>query len=475
MRRDVSPHTHLARRRVAESRPAPAPAPEPARARNLVPARRPPFRTRPRNVVRVVAVVVLLVAGFAATLVAAYNAEKLSDAQRVVTMALRGAALDASASAQVEQAAARMEEAPSFVLWEQRSSEYVLNAALGRSAKTHVVVAKGDVSLIVRGAHLPDEELPRPAEVAAVGGGAAEASDAAAAATGAHVPGAVSVDANKRQACIIDSATALELFGDVDVLGLSVRYGDEDFFVEAVVESARPLMLIRPTANTGVAFDMVSVHNTSAQPSKAFAERFTAALGLDVEVLDYGALYELAYLAAWLPTLLLAGAYLVYVLVQGFAKRNSMRTQAAYLLGFLAGLAALTAFVAFNVQLPRDMIPSRFSDFDLWRQIFDDAAGALAQVFDSSAYVPVAAFFDSFFAAVVLSAASSVLYVGALWVLTHRRLSAPVAATHYAPKPQRLQEIRPALSQQGKPVFSYPERQRRALRRSRYDSQGRHL
>ena len=416
MRENSMHRKHPTSYRIVAVRPAPV------GERNLVEGGCP----RVRKAIWIVALVALLVAGFASTLFSIYSAEHLINTKQAATLSIRGDALDASATKQVLDTAARIKDAPSFALWEERSSEHVQNTVLGRSAQVSAVLVYGSVDLVVKGAFLPVEDLPT--STGSPSSTTPEAFSSPMAATGA---------CSEQKICVIDTATSLELFGDSDVVGMSIRFGSEDFLVGSVVDCARPLFIIRPTDQTGVAFDMLTARNTSGQGSSSVGQQLSVSFGLDAEIVDYELLYTLAYLLAWLPTILLAGGYLVFLLTQGFAKGNSPRQQTLYLIGFLFSSIVLIAFIALNMQLPRDMIPSRFSDFFLWQQILDDKTSALEYLFDSPIYAPAAQVYDSFFTAGALSVVSLVLYLGAIWLLT---------CTHsIAPAPQPRQQQRRAL------------------------------
>ncbi|MCL2807692.1 MAG: hypothetical protein FWD27_06000 [Coriobacteriia bacterium] len=357
--------------------------------------------------------IALAVAGLAAALASAQNASQLAETDHALTFALRGGSLDEDKTQQVLESSKHVEDVPSYVLWEQRNLEYVHNNLLNRGAEVNVLLAEGNVGLLFAGASLPQGE-----SLLAI---AAGASSAIAARDTTSTP-SVAIKEGAGRYCIIDTKTALALFGDVDVFGLSIYYGEEDFTVAAVVTSARPFFLIRPTKDTGVAFDMVTVSNLSAQSLNTLSMVLLSRLGLSGELLDYTLLRDIASILCWLPLLLLGSIYLIFLLLQGFSRKNTSRQQVIFMVGFLVGFLALCYFATQKVPIPRELIPSKISDFSLWQQIFSQKGAALGFLIDAPIYVPQAHYYGSFFLAIALCALSLALFLGAVWLLAQLRI-----------------------------------------------------
>lgn len=360
----------------------------------------------------------LLFAGFMTSLTSVQYAGGLAHIKRTTTLTIGGEALDAEGAKQVLEKSAATESTPSYVLWEERGQEALVNPALARTTKVNVVLAKGDIGLLISGAFLPEQTLPSAMGEEPHDAQKTEASSLRASSTNETNLVAISeifersAHASAKQTCIIDRETALELFGDVQIVGLPVNWDNQEFRVDAVLESARPLLIIRPTEQSGIAFNMLTAENHSGLSSATFGEELASSLGIVTEVLEYDLLYHLGYLIAWLPTLLIALVYEAFLLVQGCSKRNEARLQTFYLLGFLITLVALTMFVAMTIEFPREFIPSRFSDFSLWHQIQEDTGSAFRLLFDAAVYAPLASLFDSFYLVLVFSVVSLFLYVG---------------------------------------------------------------
>lgn len=347
---------------------------------------------------------------------AAYNVGQLTEVERLGNYVICGKPLEEAKVNQVLDDAALCEEAYICVFWEQRKAQSIDNKILGRSAEVNVVIAQGDVSLIVPGVFLPEKAATK--DRFCINGD--QKSDKSIQTLASKSGG--------NNTCIIDVETALKLYGDTEVIGLDLRYDEEDFVVVGVVESARPLLLMRPTEQKVAAFDMLTVGNPMVAVTNTQKDFLAMRLNLDLAVMDFALLSDIARLVIWLPLLFLAGIYILYLLSQGFSKTLSVRHQMLFLLGAFVCSIMLGAFAERNIKLPQKMIASRFSDFALWQQVADETTGALRALFDAPVFAPTSVYYDFFFAAIMGSIFSFLLFLGVVWLLSRARFF------NYAPK-----------------------------------------
>lgn len=154
--------------------------------------------------------------------------------------------------------------------------------------------------------------------------------------------------------CTPDRQTARNLFGTDQLGAQQVRFAGETLPALAVHEALTPGVLVSAGAeDTLTRCVLAGWDENGAQTAQAFLLRH----GLSGTVLNYFPLLAWAKNAALLP---LWGLLALASLQAGGKKR---------IFGFLLALAGGAVLVRFLV-IPRDAIPSRWSDFSFWGSLF---------------------------------------------------------------------------------------------------------
>ncbi len=237
----------------------------------------------------------------------------------------------------------------------------------------------------------------------------------------------------EKDGCFVDTATAEELFGTRHASGQLVWYEERAYKVYGTFESLRRTVVLGGTAGTGeeVSFDMLSLRLRKGEGAKAGAEQLMMQYELSGEIMDFtfpGILT--GDLLLLLPLFLAAG--LIRTLwhcmwsappkqAHGGDKKGSALPGQAYggdekesaLPGQVHGgdekesapseqvnggvgrmaacavlLAAVIAAVYFMLrnylEIPADMIPTRWSDFSFWSAWWKSQRGNLLRILGSA-------------------------------------------------------------------------------------------
>lgn len=158
--------------------------------------------------------------------------------------------------------------------------------------------------------------------------------------------------------CFIDTGTAVSLFGTAQVSGQNVWCGEKAYTVCGTFESMRKVMVRQ--AERGELFQAVSIRLSERKNVKDETEQFLMRYGLSGDTVDFVFLSALANdLLLVVPVIL--SIKLLYALLHGIRQRAF-----AWLVPAALILAALLWAIRTRVEIPADMIPSKWSDFSFW-------------------------------------------------------------------------------------------------------------
>lgn len=166
--------------------------------------------------------------------------------------------------------------------------------------------------------------------------------------------------------CLVDRATAQELFGTGMAEGQILWYKEKPYTVCGTIDNPRKLMVCRATEADGEILTAVSLETGRNRSPSGAAEQFLMRSGLSGEVTEFAFLCSLAgNLLLVLPSILVFSFCRVL-----FCENKGMKTwkgRGVALLGTAAAVTALIVLLKGRLNIPADMIPSRWSDFSFWK------------------------------------------------------------------------------------------------------------
>lgn len=284
------------------------------------------------------AVCVLFFLCFALARSAALGLEN-RDLSRVRTLTLAGECTGQDAADMWEKEQAR-ERPAAFAVWGQRAGVFVENRDLNRSAVCSLITLWGNPELL----------YPSPAVL----------------------------EEEDREGCLIDEGTAMALFGSAAPIGSTIGISGEQRVVRGILDSRQPVALVRAGALDG-GMNRVTLRIPEGDSPLLATEDFAARSGLFGQWSRPGTWSGLAKALSLLPAAVVLLQIIGRLLQKGFSSQTGR-------LGFwlsigLAGAAwfLLLWLTGFRFQLPEDMIPNRWSDFDFWGRLAEEKKEELLQ------------------------------------------------------------------------------------------------
>lgn len=166
------------------------------------------------------------------------------------------------------------------------------------------------------------------------------------------------------QGCCLDEQTALALFGSMNVIGNQLNYENKTYIVRGVLRDYGGLIVLRP--GTKELTDRITIKITADTSSTAQSREFMSQYGIAGHVLNHVMLKEVVQLFPLLLPLCI-GIWLLVSIRSNLKRDVHCRSDRYLCYGILVlTLVVLIATLVRFLQIPKDMIPTRWSDFQFW-------------------------------------------------------------------------------------------------------------
>ncbi len=183
------------------------------------------------------------------------------------------------------------------------------------------------------------------------------------------------------EGCLIDEATAYDLFHTKDVVGNLLIYANQRYCVRGVLRSNEKVMIIQ-TREESKTFSNLELTFKNQENAKQLAEEFLRKYGMaDRYVLIDGYLLTrglslIVRLPAWL-----LGFFLIYDLLFILYRRRSYPFHAiALVIVLIIFWQILSRMMEFELFIPEELIPTKWSDFTFWSNKFIDLSNWMKDI-----------------------------------------------------------------------------------------------
>lgn len=187
--------------------------------------------------------------------------------------------------------------------------------------------------------------------------------------------------------CLIDKDTAMTLFGVPDPVDSSLVLGGQRRVVRGIFQSDQPLAVVLAGAQDG-GMDRLTLRTPEGEHPRLAAENFAARNRLYGTWARPG---DLAVLGRWLSLLPVIALLLGETIRSIGAAFSPGAGRGKLWLGIVlaGGLWFMLLWLTeFRFQLPEEMIPNRWSDFDFWGRLFEEKRQELLQALAAEKAIP---------------------------------------------------------------------------------------
>lgn len=170
----------------------------------------------------------------------------------------------------------------------------------------------------------------------------------------------------QEKGCFIDTSTAVELFGTKQAAGQIIWDENTAYTVCGTFESLRKLMIRQIQAEDGETLTAASIRLAENKNVSSEMEQFLLRYGLSGESVDFVFLNALVSNLLLLAPIILVGKFLYALLRYGKKAAPSVRGRLLLALPAALSVLVLLWLLKYRLEIPADMIPSKWSDFSFW-------------------------------------------------------------------------------------------------------------
>lgn len=228
-------------------------------------------------------------------------------------------------------------------------------------------------------------------------------------------PGGNMLAAGDTKGCLVDRDTARMLFGSASVQGQTLTLAGEDYEIRGIVEGQSGVALVQKRRDMD--FDTVTVA-AGGKRQEEIEELLEGRYGIQGTLEEWRLLYGMAKLAL----LLFPAAVLTAVLmwIRRYGREASGRGERIFWrLCFWLGLFGGLLWGAFQVRLPSDMVPSTWSDFAFWSNLWEEKTRAFFFLLEMKKRAPELSYTHAFYKCAIFGFASLILYFLSLICYTY--------------------------------------------------------
>lgn len=271
------------------------------------------------------------------------------------------------------------DEAYSVVFWREQQADRIEWKGFGRSSSGAVLHTAGQSGLLAAGGILPEESA---------------------------------------DACLVSEALARELFGTVNPGEAAITIGAKEYQVKGVVAGEQKFV-IAPGDDQG--FNRMRVRIPEGKRKEQVGELLASRYGFTAEPLSYYLVRGFSWIVVCLTPLAIFLHFVGWSIRSGKQQQrlgNKLIFYGAALLALVWGIW----LVAANIEIPLDMVPTKWSDFSFWEQMLENKNKELQLLLQTGKTIIDQPLLSGCYRGIVLGVISLGLYF--LWIIcyTMRRI-----------------------------------------------------
>lgn len=304
-----------------------------------------------------------------------YNGKMMSDNPGTATAVLTDNRLDAKSASEIQKAEQKQDNPLLFTIWGEKENARLSNKKYQRSSSATAVLVCNNPQLLFNG-------------------------------TAALSP-------DDKNGCLIDEKTAYELFGSTDVEGKQLEYLDRKLTIRGLlkgIDDERQLVVMQADGE-GQSLDSITVRIPEGSEKETTVNEFLMRHSLEGKIMDMDLLRSITRILILLLPVFFAFGIMITLL--RYAREEKGQGVSYYIWwGAVIVILILTILgISRFVTIPKEMIPTKWSDFDFWTNLWKKKEEAFLFLIQSAKHQPQIDMILAFFHSVFFSVLSIILYV----------------------------------------------------------------
>lgn len=303
-----------------------------------------------------------------------YNGKMMSDNPGTATAVLTENRLDAKSASEIQKTELKQDNPLLFTIWGEKENAKLSNKQYQRNSSATAVLVCNNPQLLFNG-------------------------------TAALAP-------EDTRGCLIDEKTAYDLFGSTDVVGKQLEYQDRKLTVRGILKGIddERQMVVMQADGDAQNLDSITVQVPEGKEAETIVNELLMRHALEGKIMDLNLLKGITRIFILLLPIFFAFGIMFTFL--RYAKEEKGQGISAYIWwGALIVMLIMTIWgVTRFITIPKEMIPTKWSDFDFWTNLWKKKEEAFLFLIQSAKHQPQIDMILAFFHSVFFSMLSIILY-----------------------------------------------------------------
>lgn len=187
-------------------------------------------------------------------------------------------------------------------------------------------------------------------------------------------PNVHALDRNDTTSCLISSALASKLFGNLDVKDLTIVYNKRIYVIEAVIAGEEPIFVHEAKKTEDTLFNRITLLGREDMNKALTGQRFSSKMDLNLQLLDYD-IFRIILVAVNCLMLFAVLFYLLWKLFKIMKKSLKNRRLSPLIWKSViqtAVVSILLVLVAGKLHLSSEYLPLELSDFSFMEKLLKE-------------------------------------------------------------------------------------------------------
>jgi len=219
------------------------------------------------------------------------------------------------------------------------------------------------------------------------------------------------LDIDDKKGCLISSDTAFELFGSTDIIGKSIEYSEREFIIRGILKDGKDTIIHQADSKTEAVMDAAAVHIPENKTAESIMQVFRERYGMKGNEVAIDTFSRSAKTAAMALPLLMGCCVCFPLLKSAYRQKNYPFLCGICLLGAILYMTLFLWICEFMLEIPADIVPTKWSDFDFWGELFSRKKEELMTLLQMEIREPERVIFEPFLETVRYSLFSCTIYM----------------------------------------------------------------
>ena len=216
------------------------------------------------------------------------------------------------------------------------------------------------------------------------------------------------LDSGDTKSCLIDEKVSMELYGSTAICGEKLMIGSREYEVAGILYGDSGTVLVQADQDTKAVLDRASLRISDEENVQETIRRFSSSTGLQgirIPLHLYGILTR-GLLRILISLTLFLLLFRIFVKIRAY---GSIKSIFLLLILVLLSAGACIWIIDLDLHIPRDMLPSKWSDLEFWSDLLKQKTEEISLLWTTEKSTPELHYFMDFLKSVLSGLGAALL------------------------------------------------------------------